>query len=203
MLLCLKSLTGKYAEAEISLEDDQLGLESDGSEVEDCEDQPSLDIASLQAVGEYLITSRAFSQYKQRLDQFLHPKLRKEHETADVQGAHYDRKENHMGASRAVEPVAKTLNDTGTRNPSENQSQGMRNQDQASYTKHRTGDIWNDSRPGDVQEFSSSSSQIQARRMPWERDSFATWVAKLVTDTMWPPANGSQRIWYLCVSSSL
>lgn len=192
MLVCLKSLAGKDADVDGNFEDDQEGLESEGSEVEDVQDQPSLDMSSLQAIGEYFVTSQAFSQYKQRLHRFLHPDHGKEDKSADVQAAHHDRKEHRMDAPRTVEPGAKTFTDTGTEHSLDDQNEWTRNQADERLSEHK----------GNFQESLPGSSRMQGCRMPWERDSFSTWVAKWVTDILWPPSNGYQRMWYFCVSES-
>ncbi|KAG6362806.1 hypothetical protein INS49_007900 [Diaporthe citri] len=66
------------------------------------------------------------------------------------------------------------------------------------FNEHRPHENRDISRPEDVQESLGNSSQIEGRRMFWNRDSFPTWVAKWVTDTLWPPSNGCQRVWYFC-----
>lgn len=73
MLVCLKPLISKDADADEKVENEQGELESDGSEVEDFQDQPWLGLTRLRALGKYFITSQAFTRYKQRLHQFLHP----------------------------------------------------------------------------------------------------------------------------------
>lgn len=177
-LLCPESPTGENGDTD-KVENDQNMSESDESEVGDGEDQPSLDMTSLQAIGEYFVTSQAFSQYKQRLRQFLHPDQGKEHGSAEARDAHHDRAEN----------------------PDDDQIEGTRNRAEEYLAERRADDTWSEATPENFQEPSARSSQVSGRRMPWERDSFATWVTKWVTDTLWPPSKGSQRIWYLCVSS--
>lgn len=108
-----------------------------------------------------------------------------------------------MEVSRADGPGAKTLTDTSTEHLLENQNQGMKDQAEERLTAQDADDIRKSLRLEDAEESLASSSQIQDYRMPRERDSVATWVAKWLTDTLWPPSNGYKRIWYFCVSGSL
>lgn len=198
--MCLKSLIENHVDRDKNVEEDQKSLGSNESEVEDGVGQPSLDMTNLQAIGEYFVTSRAFSQYKQRLRQFLHPNDGMKHGSAEVQGAYHSGEEHLIDASRAVEPGAMPSTDTDTEHPLDNQREGTTSQAEGWLAEHRADHTRNESRSEVTQEPFPGSSQTQGLRMPWERDVFTTWVAKWVTDTFWPPSQGSQRIWYLCVS---
>lgn len=184
----------EYADGHKSFPDVQDALESEESEVEDVEEQPSLDMTSLQAIGEYFVTSRAFSQYKQRLHQFLHPVHEKEHHLPKLRGAQCDQEPHNMDIPREFEPEANSFVETGKEHSLGDQEEDRRAQ--------RPGNTRNNANVVDSGQPLASLPHIESRRMPWERDSFATWVAKWATDTLWPPSNGSKRIWYFCVSSS-
>lgn len=184
----------EYADGHKSFPDVQDTLESEESEVEDVEEQPSLDMTSLQAIGEYFVTSRAFAQYKQRLHQFLHPVHEKEHHPPKLRGAQCDQEPHRMDVSREFEPQDNSSVETGKEHSLSEQKEDRRDQ---RPEKTRNSSIFVDS-----SRQLASLSHIEGRRMPWERDSFATWVTKWATDTLWPPSNGSKRMWYFCVSSS-
>lgn len=194
MLVGRNSLTGKYVDGHKSFPDVQEALESEESEVEDVEEHPSLDMNSLQAIGEYFVTSRAFAQYKQRLHQFLHPVHEKEHHPPKLRGAQCDQEPHHMHMPGESEPEANNFVETGKEHSLGDQKENSGAQ--------RPGKTRNNSNFVDSDQPLARFSNIAGRRMPWERDSFATWVAKWATDTLWPPSNGSKRIWYFCVSIS-
>lgn len=203
MLVGPNSLTTQNTDADKGFEDEQDALKSDESEIEDVDEQTSVDMNSLQAIGESFITSRALSQHKQRLHHFLHPGHGKGHESTDLQGADHERREHPMDASSVVVPGAMAWTKTGTEHSVADQSEGTRNQAEESLTEHKADEVRNISRSDNFKKLLASSSQIRGRRMPWERESFGTWVGKWVTDTLWPPSKDSQRVWYFCVSSSL
>lgn len=184
----------EYAGGHKSFLDVQDALESEESEVEDVEEQPSLDMTSLQAIGEYFVTSRAFSQYKQRLHQFLHPIHDRVNHPSKLGGAQCDQEVHRMDVSRELEPEANIFVETGKEHSLGDQKENRRAQ--------RPGKTRNNSTFVNSGQPLANFSHIEGRRMPWERDSFATWVAKWATDTLWPPSNGSKRMWYFCVSSS-
>lgn len=200
MMAGLDSLTAQDADVDKPFENDEEALESDESEFESVEEQPSLDMTSLQAIGEYFVTSRAFSQYKQRLYQFLHPGHEDRGESAAVQGKNSNQQDHVLGVLRAIE-LGST--DIGTDDSLECQHQGTRDRAEEHLDEHRADGIQNVSLPKDLHASLDSSPQIEGRPMLMERDSLATWLAKWVTDTLWPPLKGSQRIWYFCVSSFL
>lgn len=172
----------------------QDALDSEESEADDVEEQPSLDMNSLQAIGEYLVTSRAFSQYKERLHQFLHPVHEQEHHPPELRSAQCDQESHRMDVSEEFEPETNDFVETGKQHSLGDQKENKRAQ--------RPGKSQNDSIVVDSGQLLARFSRFEGRRMPWDRDSFATWVAKWATDTLWPPSNGYKRIWYLCVSRS-
>lgn len=200
MMAGLESLTAQDADVDKHFENEQDALESDGSEFESVEEQPSLDMTSLQAIGEYFVTSRAFSQYKQRLHQFLHPDHEDKGESTAVQGTNSNQEARVLDAPRPIEPG---LTDTGTDDSLECQHQGTRDQVEEHLDEHRADGMQNVSMSEDLHASLHSSPQIEGRPMLMERNSLATWIAKWVTDTLWPPSKGSQRIWYFCVSNFL
>lgn len=199
-LVCPKSLTEKITDTNKHVEDDRNSLGSDESEVETIEDQPSLDMTSLQATGEYFVTSQAFPQYKQRLHQFLHPDRGKTDELAKAQDAYRDRDEDPMEMSTAFHTGPINTCAERSLDDDDDEQDGKRNQ--KCIVEHKTDDNPHGSRSQNAYESFPRPSQGQILRMPWETDSFATWVTKWVTDTVWPPSEGSQGMWYLCVSSS-
>lgn len=203
MLTGLKSLTGKDADADKDFENEQDAVDSDGSEIGDVEEQPSLDMTSLQAIGEYFVTSRAFSQYKQRLHQFLHPDHGDRDESVEVQSSNPGQEEYVMDATRGGEPGAKNLTDTSIEDSLAAQKEGTRDQPEARLNEHRADEMRIASRHKDHYGSLDGSSQIEDRPMLLKRDSLATWASKWVTDTLWPPSKGTKRIWYFCVSISL
>lgn len=184
----------EYADGHQSFPDVQDALESEESEFEDVGEQPSLYISSLQAIGEYFVTSRAFSQYKQRLHQFLHPIHEMEHHPPELRGAQCDQEPHRMDVPREFEPGAENFVETGKEH-----SLGDQKEDRGAQ---RPGKSRINSNFVDSGQPLARLSHIEDRRMPWDRGSFATWVAKWATDKLWPPSNGSKRIWYLCVSKS-
>lgn len=136
-----------------------------------------------------------------RLDQSLHPDQRGKHESAAVQGKNANREERFMDSPQTIEPGAKTLTDTGSEDSLDDQNQKTRNQAEEHLDEHSADTIQNVSRPKDCFKSLDRSSQ-EDRPVLLKKDSFAMWVAKWATNTLWPPSNGSQRIWYFCVSSS-
>lgn len=125
------------------------------------------------------------------------------HESNDVQGSNYYRGEHPVDAFHAVVPAAMALTKNSTEHSVDSQLEGTRSQAEECLAEDRADESQNVSRSDDSQKPLASCPQIRGRRMPWERESIGTWVAKWVTDTLWPPSKDTQRIWYFCVSSSL
>lgn len=200
---CLESLAAEAEAADEEVENGQNMSASDGSEVGDDAYQLSLDMTSLQAIGEYFVTSRAFSQYKTRLRQFLHPDHEKQDGMAGLRDRHHDREQHAEDASRALKPSSSRLVDNGLKDSLDKQIEGTRNQAEGYLAGYREADTRGNMTPENSRGPFSRSPQTSGHRMPWERDSFATWVTKWLTDTLRPPPKGSQRMWYLCVGSSL
>lgn len=171
-------------------------MDSDGSEVEDGADPPLLDMKSLQAIGEYFVTSWAFSQYKQRLHRFLHPEQKKEDESTGAQGTKSRPADDHGDESREIERGGQPLLSADMDHPFD---------DHVSETRIRVDDedypAEEKSRLGDSQRPPPRPIPAPDHLMPRQRDSLAIWVKKRVTDTLWPPSKGSQRVWYHCVST--
>lgn len=125
------------------------------------------------------------------------------HESNELQGSNYYRGEHPVDAFHEVLPAAMALNKNSTGHSVDGQLEGTRSQAEECFTEDRADEVRNVSRSDGSHKPLASYPQIRGRHMPWERESFGTWVAKWMTDTLWPPSKDSQRIWYFCVSSSL
>lgn len=170
-----------------------------GSELEDGTDQPLLDMNRLQAIGVFIVTSRAFSQYKQRLHQFLHPDYQSDTKSRSGQEVEYGPETNRGGEPMALDPGDRLWIYSDADHPLDDHQQETRSQaeDHPAEPKVETR---NESSSKYTQEHLAPSLKTPDHRLPWERDSLTTWVTKVVTDILWPPSKGFQRIWYLCVS---
>lgn len=147
------------------------------------------DTASLQATGEYLVTSDAFAQYKHLLRQFVHPELKQEPRTqeGDV---------TDPGHTRLEDPqVSITLIEKG-------QCAEVDNVLDIKECLEVTSEL-SECRGQNLDPRQCQTSQTDTGDSSQEMVSIIAWLKARIIDAFWPAANGSRRIWYQCVSYCL
>lgn len=167
-----------------------------------------MDTDSLQATGRFLVGSNAFEEYKKGFRQFLHPNLgtRRGMEESHVREKPNSDAEKKACFSELVEEnqrlseITRKLEDVGK-------------SDRASSVEHseeRQQEIILDGRQPASTRPNSRQIRLSPPHPPSQRsdvdvskkhDLLATPVSRWIIDVMWPPAKGSQRVWYLCVSA--
>lgn len=171
-----------------TLEKDLAADELEDFDLDGCDEDRFSDLTRLQATGEYLITSKAFANYRQRLRQFLNPDLNKEPKMQVSVPRRHDL-ENSPGALTSVE-------------------EGQCAKDFRVLGRTECLDMSSETYEERARDASPSSNATQrqfpeadARDVYLERDSALVWFKKAFTDAIWPTIDGSQRIWYQCVSA--
>ncbi|KAL1853897.1 hypothetical protein Daus18300_011639 [Diaporthe australafricana] len=171
--------------------------------------EQSSNAAVLRATGDYLVTSQAFSAYKHRLHQFIHPSHQKEQESvgslarsatiADPlpTGTASQNKTSEIDESGLMSSQRRS--ESPRQIPSNNGDEGQDKVMPAEVLRaEHKSDFTSDSRMERLQEFSPSNSQDQNLDISEEIFSVSKRLTQWITDRIWPPPAGSQRIWYLC-----
>lgn len=171
--------------------------------------EPSPTASSLQETGNFLVTSQAFVSYKQRLHDFVRPSHGKSQETTAGLLAHSDttlalQPSSFLGNTDSIAEPELALSEEEVQKEEVPATESYESGEKATSAGTPPVDKESDSiTDSDLEIFSDLSPStfenvglaLPAATIPkWTR------VSKWMTDRLWPPRHGSQRIWYLCVS---
>lgn len=164
--------------------------------------------SSLQATGNFLVTSQAFLSYKQRLHEFISPPHENKDENAGAL-AHFVPKHDsqlapHHEKDHGDGELNLELSEEGvSKDDALEKGEFERKKKAASVESPsvaRGSDIDINPTSESLDEVSSSNTQQLGLDLSVVEIPLSTRVTKWITDRLWPPPEGSQRIWYLCVS---
>lgn len=189
--------------------DEQEGSSDVDSEIGSDHHEESPSAESLKATVNFLVTSQAFTSYRQRLHKFIWPSHEKDHGNAGLPSpgvtmSNSQTPFHHEKRHKGEDPKMDLSGDEVSKDESLEKD---RIESQNKVVSVETPAI---AEPSDLhtnltsesfdQDFPPSSQDI-GPELPRATNSLSTRVRKWVIDRLWPPQNGSNRIWYLCVSN--
>lgn len=197
-----------YHATDQDTDNEREGSSDEDSEIGSDNHEAPPSASSLQATGNFLVTSHAFASYKQRLHDFLCPSHDKKLETArppttmvttsDSQLAlHHEKGHENEDSKSALseDKVSKHEDLENDRLESQNRAVSIEAPAVARGPEPNTNltpESFDESFPYTPQDIGIAS--------PIATIPLSTRVRTWITDRLWPPQTGSQRIWYLCVS---
>lgn len=187
--------------------------ETDDSSDEDSENGSdghgaSQSASSLQETGNFLVTSKAFLSYKQRLHKFILPTHENKNETAahlaHIVLKHDSQLAPHHGKGQVNEESKLELPEHEVWKDESPDPDGFGSQRKAvsveSSPVARGSGLDTNPASESFDEGLSGTTQDPRFDLSVVTLLLSTRVNKWITDRLWPPRKGSQRIWYLCVS---
>lgn len=188
--------------------------ETDDSSDEDSENSSnrhgaSQSASSLQATGNFLVKSQAFLSYKQRLHEFISPNHENKDENAGLP-VHFDPKHEsklapHHEKGHGDGEFKLELSENEVSKDDSLGKDGFESQKKAVSVESpsvagRQSDPDINPTSESIDEVFSPTTQDLGLDLSVVAIPLSTRVTKWITDRLWPPRKGSQRIWYLCVS---
>lgn len=170
------------------------------------EESPSAE--SLKATVDFLVTSQAFTSYRQRLHKFIWPSHKEEHGNAGLppRGATMSDSQSpihHEKRHKGEDPKIALAGDEVSRDEALEKDR-IESQNKVVFVETpaiaEPSDLHTNLTSESFDEDFQPSSQDTGLELPRATNSLSTRVRKWVIDRLWPPQNGSKRIWYLCVS---
>lgn len=192
-------------------EDDLEVISDDDSDSDIDFNIECLGITSLQGTGEYLFNSNAISSYRDNLQRFIEPAHKGTLESAGPLASSVTNADPEPSAShdkrREIEDSAifEFRDQISSRKNESSSDSDYEGQTKAIPVEVAPFEHSSDSTPNPGSESLQQSSPSHDEPLDGSIDivPMSTQLTKWITDRLWPPSNGLQRIWYLCVSFGL